>query len=294
MSQNVTITISNQLNLGGIIRILSEINTEIDLKLTIDINCEGFVSADIYLMIVSFVNTMISEEKKVEVVFAYKDNCSAINYASRIDFFKHLNVEFEEKTKRHDVSANLIPITNIGRGVMDLSLEILKIFKNDFNMTPLDVNQLSLIINEMFCNTSIHSKCKSGAFLYCQKYKGKANYLEFILVDSGIGIKNSLRKNDLFTGISNKESLLKATKYGVTCGEGQGHGLYFASEFVRRNNGEMVLVSGEDRVMVKNKTINTGKNHNWNGVYLKLCFKFDSKVSLKDLMDEKDYSTINM
>ncbi len=294
MPQKITINISKDLTLNSIIRILSEINIKIDLILELEIECKGFVNADVYLLIVSFVNSMINEGTIVQVFLKNENNCSAVNYASRIDFFKHLNIDYNEKITRHNTSGNLIPITNIESGVMDLSKEILSIFKNDFNMSTIDVNQLSLIISEMFCNTTIHSKCKSGAYLYCQKYKGNANYLEFILVDSGIGIKKSLQKNKLYENISNKESVLKATEYEVTCGEGRGHGLYFASEFVRRNNGEMVLLSGNDRVIVKNNTINLGKNHNWNGVYLKFCFNFDSNVSLADLMEEKNYSTTNI
>jgi hypothetical protein len=293
MSQNITIIISNQLNLNSIIRKLSDINTEIDLNLNLEISCQGFIQADVYLILVSFVNSMISEGKKVNVVLINKDDCPAVTYASRIDFFKHLNIDYDEKIVRKNSSGNLIPITNIGSGVMDLSNEILTIFKKDFNMKPIDVSQLSLIISEMFCNTTIHSKSKSGAYLYCQKYKKTANYLEFILVDSGIGIKNSLQKNKKYENISNRESIVKAIQYGITCGEGRGHGLYFASEFVKRNNGEMVLISGDDRIIIKNNVTNFGTNHCWNGVYLKLLLKFDSEVSLNDLMAEKMYTSIN-
>jgi hypothetical protein len=294
MPQKRTITISKDLTLNAIIHILSEIDIRVELILELEIECEGFVIADVYLLIVSFVNNMINEGTKVQVFLKNENNCLSLNYASRIDFFKHLNIDYKEKIIRHNTSGKLIPITNIESGVMDLSKEILTIFKNDFNMSQTNVDQMSLIISEMFCNTSIHSKSKSGAYLYCQKYKGKANYLEFILVDSGIGIKKSLQKNKLYGCISNKESVLKAIEYEVTCGEGRGHGLYFASEFARRNNGEMVLLSGNDRVIIKNNTINLGKNRNWNGVYLKICFKFDSNVSLADLMEEKKYSVTNI
>lgn len=294
MPQEITITISKDLNLNAILRILSEIDIKSDLILELEIECEGFVSADVYLLIVSFVNSMINEGTNVQVILKNDNSCTSVNYASRIDFFKHLNIDYNEKITRHNTSGNLIPITNIEKGVMDLSKEILTVFKNDFKMSEIDVYQLSLIINEMFCNTSIHSKSKSGAYLYCQKYKGRANYLEFILVDSGIGIKKSLQKNKLFEKISNKESVSKAIEYEVTCGEGRGHGLYFASEFARRNSGEMILLSGTDRVIIKNKGIHFGKNYNWDGVYLKICFNFDSDVSLNDLMEEKNYSITNI
>jgi anti-sigma regulatory factor (Ser/Thr protein kinase) len=199
-----------------------------------------------------------------------------------------LGIDYNEKTTRHDVSNNLIPITNIS-GAYDLSRDILQIFANDFQMSKTDIAQLSLIISEMFCNTTIHSKSKGGAYLYCQKYRKSRNSLEFILVDSGIGIKKSLQKNMVHQNITNKEAVSSAIRFGVTCGEGRGHGLYFASEFVKRNNGEMVLISGDERIVIKNNTVNSITNNHWNGVYLKFLFKFDSQISLDELMREKKY-----
>jgi hypothetical protein len=289
MPQKIDIIISNELNLLNTIRFLSEVNPAENLELILEIKCRGFIKADVYLLIVSFVNNMRANGVKVDISLICKEDCNAVKYASRIDFFKHLDIPYNETIKRHNVTGSLIPITNIANNVWGLSDEILSIFRGDFKMSEEDVQQLSLIINEMICNTTIHSKCKSGAYLYCQKYKGAANHLEFILVDSGIGINQSLQKNEDFIDISNKESVSKAIEYEVTCGEGHGHGLYFASEFVKRNNGEMILVSGDDRIVVKNGTVNGNTNHVWNGVYLKFLFKFDSVVSLVSLMEEKEY-----
>ena len=290
MNPALLIIISDRLSLLELIKQLSKVDTTKDLDLTIKIICRGFINADVYLLIVSFVNEMRADGKTININLVEEEkNCSAITYASRIDFFKQLNIDYDEKNARHDVSRNLIPIMNIPKGVLDLPKEVNDIFKNDFNMSPIDIFQLTLIISEMFCNTSLHSKSKSGAYLYCQKYRGKLNHLEFILVDSGIGIQKSLQMNEIHKNISNAEAISKSIEFGITCGEGRGHGLYFASEFTRRNNGTMILVSGENRIVVKNQAVNNITNNPWNGVYLKILFKFDSPVSLNDLMKEKEY-----
>lgn len=288
MNQKLSLIISNRLNLLILTKQFSKIDISQDLDITLEFECIGFVKAEVYLLIVSFVNEMRCNDRIVNITLLNENECSSINYASRIDFFKQLNIDYNERIKRHNVSGNLIPITNIGLGVMDLSGEILNVFKKDFKMSDEDVFQLSLIINEMFCNTTLHSKSKSGAYLYCQKYIA-LNELEFILVDSGIGIKSSLQKNPIYANISNGEAVSKSIEFEVTCGEGRGHGLYFASEFVLRNNGEMYLLSGDNRLIVKNKAVNNITNDNWNGVYLKFLFKFDSVISLRELMDEKGY-----
>lgn len=288
MPQKIELIISKDLTVLQLIKLFSEVNTDDDLELTLQIKCNGFIIADVYLLVVSFINNMRDNGKQVEISLIHEENCNAINYASRIDFFKQLGIAFEETITRHNVSGSLIPITNIKSNVWGLSEEILNIFKTDFKMSDTDVKELSFLIDEMICNTGIHSKCKSGSYLYCQKYK-KANQLEIILVDSGLGIQKSLQKNDEFAKISNRDAVAKSIEFGITCGEGRGHGLYFASEFVRRNNGEMILISGDDRIVVKNQSVNNVTNHNWNGVYLRFLFNFDPKVSITTLMSEKQY-----
>ncbi|WP_281227681.1 hypothetical protein [Flavobacterium aquiphilum] len=288
MNQKTSLFISDKLNLLTLIKQFSKVDISKDLDIIIKFECKGFIKAEVYLLIVSFVNEMRCNGKTVNITLLNEKDCSAISYASRIDFFKQLKIDYNDRNQRHDVSGNLIPITNIGLGVMDLSREILNVFRKDFKMSEEDVMQLSLIINEMFCNTTLHSKSKSGAYLYCQKYK-IMNALEFILVDSGIGIKSSLQKNEDYKNISNRDAVSRSLEFGVTCGEGRGHGLYFASEFVRLNNGEMCLVSGDSRIIVKNQVVNNITNDNWNGVYLKFLFKFDSVISLDELMAGKGY-----
>lgn len=290
MSQAISVVISDNLTLIGLVKQLSLVDNSKDLHLTINLKCKGFISADVYLLIVSFVNEMRVNGKTVNIdLIVEQQNCPAVAYASRIDFFKQLDIKFDEKNSRHDVSGKLIPITNIAKGVLDLPREINAIFENDFKMSKIDIFQMTLIISEMFCNTSMHSKSQSGAYLYCQKYRGSHNHLEFILVDSGIGIQKSLQKNLTYQNISNTDAISKVLEFGVTCGEGRGHGLYFASEFARRNNGSMILLSGENRLVIKNQSVNNITNNLWNGVYLKFLFKFDSDISLKDLMKEKGY-----
>ncbi|WP_417354720.1 ATP-binding protein [Flavobacterium sp.] len=291
MEQKFTFKINRNTTCFNVIDFLANIDKNKSLELTIDIDCIGFINSENYVIISSYINEM--KENGIDVaIIVNKKNCNTLNYASRIDFFKSLGVDFEENFRRHDTSGNLIPITKIDPNVYDISQDILDVFKNDFKLEDADIDQLSFIMGEMVCNATIHSKSKSGAYLYCQKYK-QIDELEFILIDSGIGVKESLIKNEKFVSLSNQEALIKALEYEVTNGEGRGHGLFFASEFVRRNNGSMVLISGENHLVINNETITTGTNSYWNGVFLKFKFKFDPKISIYDLMDEANYELTN-
>src|SRR5690606_12809806 len=111
---------------------------------------------------------------------------------------------------------------------------------NNFKMSDNDIDFISLIIEEMICNTTMHSKSISGAYCYSQKY---INSLEFILIDNGIGIKKSLEKNPEYSALTNEESILKALEFEVTNGEGRGHGLFIMKEIVKEIGGNILLLS---------------------------------------------------
>lgn len=290
MQQNITISLDRHQNCFSIIEKLNSIDKNKSLQITFDFNCGDFINADSYIIITSYINEMIKNGIDVAFTINQKD-CDAVNYASRINFFNSLGIEFDERFKRHSTTGNLIPISNIDRGVFDLSEEVLQIFQNDFKLSVDDMFQLPLIMSEMICNSTIHSKGNSGAYLYCQKYK-KVDELEFILVDSGIGIHKTLIKNEDFINLDNKEAIQKSLEFGATSGEGRGHGLYFASEFIRRNQGTMTLISGENHVFIGNGEVKVGTNSFWDGVILKFKFKFDAKISLNQLMEEAGYSNV--
>lgn len=272
-SKNWLLTQLNQIN-----------NIGNDIKLHFTIN-NGFIQNDCYLILVSFFNQLKANGKNIEIEFE-GSNCNTHNYASRINFFTHLDVSFIEQFKRHNTSKSLIPITHIKEEVYGIPEGILNIFSNNFKMSDEDVYDFSFIIHEMICNTTIHSKSSSGAYMFMQRYQAKKE-LEFILIDSGIGIKESLSKNENYQHISNAESLKLALNYEVTCGEGRGHGLYFVSEFVKRNNYELELISGNNTAKIKNGTLELSQNPHWQGVILKIIFKFDSEISIQDILGEK-------
>lgn len=294
MSQVQSIQITSLSNVFNLLPMLESIDVNQDLTLNIEINCaSSFIKSEVYVILVSFVNEMRLAGRNVFVNVDTTEVCDAKNYASRMNFFNLLEITYVETFDRRNSSGNFIEITKIEPGVYDLPDRIMNVFENDFNLSKTDCQQLSFIINEMICNSTIHSKSLSGAYLYCQKYRGKRRSLEFILVDSGIGIHNSLKKNPDHSSLTNSEAVSKAIQYEITCGEGRGHGLFFASEFVLRNDGSMLLLSGGDHVNILNGNTNSNTNPNWNGVILKFNFKFDASFSLDDLMKSVSYSNIN-
>lgn len=279
------ITIDQNVGTNNILEQLSAINLQ-DQEIEINFSLRyGFMISSTYLILISFINVLRANGKIVNILFN-GENCQTHNYASRINVFEHLNIPFNENFRRHNTSASLIPITKVEKGVYDLSNDILNIFSNNFKMNDNDVSEISLMISEMLCNTTIHSYSEGGAYMYMQRYPA-LNTLEFVLVDSGIGIHNSLSSNEKYNNISNAEAVAESIVYEATSGNGRGHGLYFMSEFVKRNNTTLQLTSGDTTLLINNGSTTISNNYNWKGVILKIIFKFEANISLTEIMNEK-------
>lgn len=273
------------------IDILKELNLYTDGNLTILLNfeCNGFVSSSIYLIITSFILEKRAQGNIITIQLIGNTNCNQLNYASRANFFKTIGFDRIEPFVRRDTSTSLVPITNIPINTYKVSDEITPIFSKSPNLSEDDKEFITLLILEMICNTTIHSKTKSGAVYYLQKYNN-LNTIEFNLIDNGIGIKESLAKNSKYQNLSNKDAIIKALEFEVTNGEGRGHGLFIMKEIIKKTGGSFLLISGENSIFIDSNKSIIRNTPNWDGVFLKINFKFGEKFSLLDFYKEIGYN----
>lgn len=282
---NHHITINNATTEYDLIKKLSEINTECLNTLNLTITPGHFIKAPVYIILIAYINNLRIKNTLININFT-GFNCTTHNYASRINVFNLLKIDFTEQFKRHDTSHSMVPITHLEKNTYHPPEQLKKIFQSNFNMNEGDIDQILFLIGETICNTTMHSKSSDGAYMFIQRYPANRT-LEFILVDAGIGVKESLSKNPQYTNIPNIEAVQEILKYEVSSGEGRGHGLYFLSEFIKRNNCELTLISNENNVNIKNGMLQVSQNPHWEGVILKIIFKFDTDISIFDIMKEK-------
>lgn len=284
MCQQILINLNTNSSCSSIVSVLSHFQTSLDSEINIRYNHDKhtYIENDIYLIINSFINEIRHNGKKATVNFPYEQN-EKLNYASRINFFKHLEVAYDEIFSRHDRKGNFIEINNFSPITMNISERFDDIFENDFNMSENEIFNVGFMIDELICNMSRHSKSKSGAYFYCQKFK-QSKVLEIVIVDSGVGIKNSLSKS--YPDLTNEEYLIKCLEFEVTSGDGRGHGLYVTSEFIRRNSCEFHMISGSNMLKIANNRTTTYPYPNWNGVILKLIISFDITNSVLDIIED--------
>lgn len=139
-----------------------------------------------------------------------------------------------------------------------LSLPIIEMFDNEsiYNVYEDIVNTLkkqpdielgilqtlSYCFYEILDNVLTHSKKQCGTVVL--KYTPEKAKIQILVVDGGIGIRQSLAENEIYRDISESEALEKCMRDRVTDGKGMGFGLYSTACLIRQAGIVLNLHSG--------------------------------------------------
>lgn len=139
---------------------------------------------------------------------------------------------------------------------------------------------LSYAIREMLRNVMEHSQ--SDHFLYCAQYWPTQDKIEIGIIDSGMGLKDSLNRNPKYTVKDDKEAIIYALTPGVTSsnyGSGgpkgewfnSGYGLYLTSR-ICEEGGSFLILSGSECINKTNRMTTTSTSA-YKGTGVRLILK---------------------
>lgn len=217
--------------------------------------------------------------KDIPFNLEYNQNCRGVNYAGHMGFFKSIseNIDVGKMPGEANGNDNYIPITEldfskmhddeINKGNFLVMGEVIEqeasrlakvLSRDDKEMHIL----LTYLIREILRNISEHADVKQAWI--CGQYWSNET-AEIAIVDEGIGIKESLRKNSIHREyIETDEDALKfAIKAGISQAfkpsrknnsedewANSGFGLYMVSEICKELQGSFVLASGSRYVKI--------------------------------------------
>lgn len=257
-------------------------STNQKIKFKINLRCSfGLLYSDLLMILVSAVNYLKSQGIIVtgNIVFDPLDN--KVQYASRINFFTLLGLDYEEKYIRKSSRGRFIEITPYNKdNISDIFNNIRKILISNIEV-KLEVQQLlDYCMYEIMDNVLNHSSfpdfgngngwCSSQLF-------PSSDEIRILICDTGVGIHKSLTTHpkSKYKSLDEKEAIEMCTEKGITNSEGMGFGLFATSEFIKHNNGEMLIYSGNhySKIINGSKIVKTGSY--WQGtlVYLKINIK---------------------
>ncbi len=240
--------------------------------------------SDLLILIVVLINYLKSKLIHIEIHLVDFNNYSeAAKYASRINFFKHLEIPVNEEFNRHNNSGKFTEIKTFDKDtIYELQDNINRIFLNNLHVDRQMLQMLYYCLNEILDNVLVHST-KPNGFACAQLFPSK-NKIRLIICDTGIGIHKSLTSNSKYQNISEQETLNLCIKKGVTDGEGIGFGLFASSEFIKENAGEMLIYSGNNFLKNSKKEFEIFKSNFWQGTIVFLQINTNVPVDYKIIM----------
>lgn len=178
---------------------------------------------------------------------------SSLAYIARMDFFKVLGLNYEERFRRHSAAGRFVPLKLIaptsgddGGASAGASVDaICDMVLRDFEDAPRFLAALEWAAFEIVDNIQRHAEATSPGVL-CAQYFPKRKLLEIAIFDVGRGILSSL--GAAYDLPDSTAAIRLAVQPGVTDGRGAGNGLAGVREILRANRGHLQVWSLDARV----------------------------------------------
>lgn len=211
-------------------------------------------------------------------------------YLNKMGLFKFIGINPKIKqVQLHEVSGIAIPITQIKNSTdlkkfLEELVPLLHLQRN-----PEQAESIQHIFSELIRNVLEHAQSSHGAIV-CAQYFKKSNRVSIGVVDTGIGLKKSLRRS--YKVLDDKHAIELALTPGVTgttprpggTAQNAGLGLFLIKSIAFVNSNYLAIISGnrlykllhrkKDRNPLDLKNNPFDENHtlfevpNWNGVVI--------------------------
>lgn len=190
-----------------------------------------------------------------------------------------------------------VPVRRCFNGNENLAAvnHVIRIVKNEFNPSTEVLNALNWALWELVDNAGMHGynisefgKNYPKPLYFCAfDYK---DTIEIAILDVGRGIHNSFLESGLekYKDITSEQSLLLAIKDGVTSkpGGSMGFGLFGCSEIAKYSNGSLIVISGNNKLMISSAGVNAETCSKFDGTMVSLRMPRDAIVNLKGIFGE--------
>lgn len=274
--------------------------------LELDMRSTVFCSPTGITILAACIERLWQEGKFTHGRLLHSKNPLAVQYLKRMDFFNELSIPVEEDFERKD-PVGFRPVTHVENEekAPAVARDLVRAVGERNTLSDAASFALKTCFSELVENVFYHAESPIDALVSIQaykKYKEKPARTELVIVDAGRGIRPVLEESKYAKQITDDYSAisLAVQKNVTTTGdERRGIGLWVASEVVRLNAGEMLIVSNEGGMRVNENGQHRVDEHYWPGTIVAIEFRMDKPIdtgpvygSLEDwpsLDDEPDF-----
>jgi hypothetical protein len=236
-------------------------------------------------------------------------NLQARSYASHMGFFKAINLDFGNEPGEARGSDTYLPITilsirelqkeaaqkaiHAGQLLEHHATQLARLLTQEDKSNLVDT--LAYTLREIMRNAVEHSE--GDNFQYCGQYWPHRNIVQIAILDSGIGVKQSLSNNPNLRIISDDQALRLSILPGISGKpfshrieeydgwENSGYGLYLTKRLCTKG-GSFFMCSGSKGVYSKANENEKYLNSNFQGTALRMILDKNSIASLKTALKQ--------
>jgi anti-sigma regulatory factor (Ser/Thr protein kinase) len=176
-------------------------------------------------------------------------------YASRMRLWQSVGLEPPTKVDERNPGGRFHPLSPVvsETTAQNVASEILAIFRGAGTSDKDTLNAIDTALSEIFSNCFFHAEVgREICGLACAQSWPHARLAQVVIADIGIGIRNSLGANPVYSERLKTENAAElATELGVTSkpapgGAHSGYGLAIARQLMEKHGGNLLLLSGND------------------------------------------------
>lgn len=171
------------------------------------------------------------------------------------------------------------------KNIYDVFTRIVKVLtlKNEIETSVLQA--LSYCFYEILDNVLTHSEKLCGTAI--TDFDVDVNKIRILVADDGIGIANSLRKNETYKNISDEEALKQCLLDKVTDGSGMGFGLYSTMRLIEKAGCILRIHSMNHCLIYDGKNIIVETIEQWNGSLIYMEIFSNKELNPNDIVENR-------
>jgi anti-sigma regulatory factor (Ser/Thr protein kinase) len=219
-------------------------------------------------------------------------------YLERMNFLSELKVKMppEDFTRREP--RGFYPVTHIASEETSepATRALAEAVQEHAGLDKPSLGALKSCLNEIVENVFYHADSPIEALVAAQAYKRK-KVAELVIADTGRGIKAALSKVPEYRDQTRDDCSairLALEKNVTTTGDvKRGIGLWVASEVIRRNGGELMILSHDGGLVVDATGDRDVTDHYWPGTLVVVEFRTDRPINTTAVYDSGEFANGN-
>ena len=216
-----------------------------------------------------------------------------VQYLQRMNLLSELKVQMPEDFERREAKG-FHPVTHV-RSEDETPAATRALANAVQEHAKLDEESLGALkscLNEVVENVFYHAESPIDALVCAQAYKKKKR-TELVIADTGRGIRAALSEVPEYRERTTDDCeaiKLALEKNVTTTGDiKRGIGLWVASEVIRRNEGELLILSRDGGLRVDGDGAHDVTDHFWPGTLVVIEFRTDRPINTTAVYDSGEF-----